>query len=61
MQDSVARRYLVSAIFALLAGALVAVWNPMDHVKADLRADTSGLRVSLEMAEHAFEGCLGSV
>ncbi|AJP71562.1 hypothetical protein [Sphingomonas hengshuiensis] len=61
MQDSIARRYLTSAIFALAMGVLVAHWNPMDHVKADLRADTHGIKVSLQVAERALESCTDRV
>ncbi len=55
MRESAGKRVAFAALFALLAGAFVALWNPMDHVKADLRADTQGLRISLEIAAHALE------
>ena len=55
MRQTATRRFFVALLFALACGALVAFWNPMDHVKADLRADTHGLRFSLEVAVHAIE------
>ncbi|WP_404339063.1 hypothetical protein AB2M62_07660 [Sphingomonas sp. MMS12-HWE2-04] len=55
MRQSATRRFLVALIFALAMGALVAVWNPMDHVKSDLRADAHGLKSSLKVAAHAIE------
>lgn len=55
MRESAGRRLIFAALFALLAGALVALWNPMDHVKADLRADANGIRLSLELAAQAIE------
>lgn len=61
MQESILRRYLTSAIFALAAGALVALWNPMDHVKAGLRADAQGLTMSLQVAGRALESCTDRV
>ncbi len=54
MRGPTARRLLFAAIFALLAGLLVAFVNPVDHVKADLRADTHGLKHSLSLAAHDF-------
>ena len=55
VRESAAKRYAYAAIFAILAGLLVALGNPMDHVKADLRADTEGVRFSLEVAAQAIE------
>jgi hypothetical protein len=46
------QRLFYAALFALLAGALAAWANPVDHVKADLRADTHGLKHSLSLAAH---------
>lgn len=51
MRYSAGRRLAYALIFAILAGLAVAIWNPVDHVKADLRADTHGLRHSLHVAE----------
>jgi hypothetical protein len=42
-------------LFAFAAGALVHFYNPMDHFRADLRADTGGVRFTLEIAAHAVE------
>ncbi|WP_448664467.1 hypothetical protein ACG3SL_07265 [Sphingomonas sp. CJ20] len=61
MQQSVARRYLNAAIFALLSGIAVAMWNPMDDVKASLRSDGHGLKTSLELAIHDITECDGQV
>lgn len=58
MRESAGRRLLFASLFALAAGALVAVWNPVDHVKADLHADTQGFRLSLEIAAQAIEDCI---
>ncbi|HVJ01653.1 MAG TPA: hypothetical protein VM662_05680 [Sphingomonas sp.] len=55
MRESAGRRFLFATLLALAAGALVAFWNPVDHLKADLRADTDGIRLSLELAAHAIE------
>lgn len=53
MRDSAVKRRLAFALlFAALAGLIVAFWNPVDHVKADLRADTHGLKHSLKLAAH---------
>ena len=58
MRESAGRRLAWSALFALAAGAAVALWNPMDHLKADLRADARGVTLSLELAAHAVEACV---
>jgi hypothetical protein len=58
MRESAGRRFVFAAFFALAAGVLVAVWNPVDHVKADLRADTRGISLSLEVAAEAFRDCI---
>ncbi len=52
MRESPIKRLVYAAFFSLLAGVLVAAYNPVDHVKADLRADTSGVRTSLHLAVH---------
>lgn len=52
MRDSAGQRLAYALLFAVLAGLAVAFWNPVDHVKADLRADTHGLRHSLRVAAH---------
>jgi len=55
MRQSAARRFVYAFLFALAAAALVAFWNPVDHIKADLRADSQGIRLSLEVAARAIE------
>jgi len=42
-------------LFAVLAGIVVAFWNPVEHFKADLRADGQGFKFSIELASHFFE------
>jgi hypothetical protein len=58
MRHPILRRLIWSTAFALLAGAAVALGNPMDHVKADFRADAHGLKMSLEVAGRAIENCI---
>lgn len=58
MRESAGRRFFFAILFALAAGALVALWNPIDHVKADLHADAKGIRLSLEVAADAIEQCI---
>ena len=55
MRESATRRLFTAAIFALLAGMLVAFWNPVDHLKAQIRADGHGLKLSLKVAAHDVE------
>ena len=55
MRESAGRRLVFAMLFAFAAGVLVHFYNPMDHVRADLRADTSGVKFSLEIAAHAIE------
>jgi hypothetical protein len=57
VRESTGRRWAFAFFFALAGGALVALGNPMDHVKADLRADAQGLKLSLEIAADAIESC----
>lgn len=52
MRESPIKRLAYAAFFSLLAGVLVAAYNPVDHVKADLRADASGVQTSLHLAAH---------
>ncbi|WP_167693183.1 hypothetical protein [Sphingomonas azotifigens] len=47
MRESPIKRLVYAAFFSLLAGVLVAAYNPVDHVKADLRADASGVPASM--------------
>jgi hypothetical protein len=58
MRDSAGRRLGFALLFALAAGALVHFYNPVDHVRADLRADTGGVKLSLEIAARAVEACV---
>jgi len=56
MRESAGRsRVVMALLFALAAGMLVYFYNPMDHLRADLRADGSGVKLSLEIAAHAIE------
>lgn len=57
MRDSAARRYAFALIFAILAGVLIHYYNPIDHLRADLRADTQGLRLSFEVASDVLKSC----
>jgi hypothetical protein len=50
MRESATRRLFTATFFALLAGLLVAWCNPVDHLKAQLRADGHGIKLSLELA-----------
>lgn len=52
MRESPFKRLVYAMFFSLLAGTLVAAYNPVDHVKADLRADASGVPASLHFAVH---------
>jgi hypothetical protein len=61
MRESSGRRLVFATLFALAAGALVHFYNPVDHVRADLRADTGGVKISLEIAAHALEACVKRV
>ena len=42
-------------VFAIIAGLVVAFWNPIDHFKADLRADEQGFKFSIELATHLLK------
>ncbi|MEP9360578.1 hypothetical protein [Sphingomonas sp. KR3-1] len=55
MQESAGRRLAFAMAFALLAGLVVAFWNPVAHFKADLRADAQGFKFSIELATHLFQ------
>lgn len=55
MRESAGRRMLMALLFALAAGVLVYFYNPLSHFRADLRADGQGIRLTLEIAEHAIE------
>lgn len=54
MRESAGRRLIFAMLFAFAAGTLVHFYNPMDHVRADLRADGSGVKLSLEIAARAI-------
>lgn len=55
MRESAGRRLAFAMLFAVLAGLVVAFWNPIDHFKADLRADEQGFKFSIELATHLLE------
>jgi hypothetical protein len=55
MRESAERRLFFAMLMALGAGVLVYFYNPVDHVRADLRADTSGVKISFEIAARAVE------
>ena len=55
MRESAGRRLAFAVLFAVLAGLMVAFWNPIEHLKADLRADSQGFKFSIELATHLFE------
>jgi hypothetical protein len=55
MRDSAGRRLVFATLFALAAGVLVHFYNPVDHIRADLRADGTGVKLSLEIAARAVE------
>lgn len=55
MRESAGRRLTFAILFALAAGLLVHFYNPVDHIRADLRADAGGLKLSLEIAVRAVE------
>lgn len=54
-ESSTARRMLFALLWALAAGVLVYFYNPLSHFRADLRADGQGVKLTLEIAEHAIE------
>jgi hypothetical protein len=58
MRESAGRRLVFAMLFAFAAGLLVHFYNPVDHVRADLRADTGGVKFSLEIAANAIEACV---
>ncbi len=55
MRESAGRRLAYAVFFAILAGLIVAFWNPIEHFKADLRADGQGFKFSIELASHLLE------
>jgi hypothetical protein len=55
MRESAGRRLVFAILFALAAGVLVHFYNPIDHIRADLRADGGGIKLSLEIAADAIE------
>ena len=57
MRESAGRRLIFATLFALVAGLMVHLYNPMDHMRADLRADAGGVKLSFEIAAHAIEAC----
>jgi hypothetical protein len=55
MRESARGRFGYALLFGALAGLVVAFYNPAPHIKADLRADGHGVKLSLELAAHAIE------
>jgi len=55
MRESAGQRLVFAILFALAAGVLVYFYNPMQHLRADLRADGNGVKFSLEIAAQAIE------
>lgn len=55
MRESAGRRLAYATLFAIVAGLIVAFWNPIEHFKADLRADGQGFKFSIELATHLLE------
>jgi hypothetical protein len=55
MRESAGKRLAYAALFAFLAGLMVAFWNPIEHFKADLRADGQGFKFSIELASRLLE------
>ncbi|MCW3837937.1 hypothetical protein ACFQ1E_18145 [Sphingomonas canadensis] len=54
MHESEGRRRVAYAVlFAILAGALLMFGNPVNRIKADLRADAKGFVFSLEYGAKA--------
>jgi hypothetical protein len=45
------------ALLGMLAAlaALALLWRPINHMKAEVQADTHGVRLTLEFATQAFE------
>jgi len=55
MRESVGKRLAFAMLFAALSGLVVALWNPVAHFKADLRADAQGFKFSIELATHLLK------
>ncbi|MHA6719281.1 hypothetical protein ACX40Y_07485 [Sphingomonas sp. RS6] len=55
MRDSPIKRLVYATFFSLMAGATVACYNPVEHLKADLHADTQGVGQSLHLALHELK------
>ena len=54
MQERRGSRLLGAVLLALAAGAFVWLFQPADHVKADLRADAKGFVMSFEYSARAI-------
>jgi hypothetical protein len=61
MRESAGRRLVFAILLALAAGVLVHFYNPVDHIRADLHADATGFKFSLEIAAQAIEKVCGRV
>ena len=56
MREGERKRLAYAIFFALLAGMFVAWANPVQRLKADLRADAQGFVLSLEYAAREVGG-----
>ena len=50
------RRLILATLFAIAAGAFVYAADPVDRIKADLRADAKGFILSLEYSAKLLKG-----
>ncbi len=54
-QQSAGRRFVTGSLFALLAGFLVSLGNPVDALKSQLRHDTHQMQTDLKLAARTLE------
>lgn len=55
MREQQRSRFLYALVFALAAAAFVSFANPVDRIKADVRADTKGFVLSLEYSANLLK------